>query len=1310
MNGGMSGLNALIKNFPLFQSMNEEEVEGLCASVEEQTYERGQKIISQGDAADSFYVLRSGRAIATIDLEHQPSPGKQSSTIVAHYATHEFFGVLGLLADQPHVANVVASSSHAVCLRVQPKDRSSLYALKIVLRGIAVPTPEGFDIRRPGNSMTEGLVTFRDADFENKKATDRQKWVKDAEKAARKKVSQLAGNPKWEYLMEYMPKNLCSQEELERRRWLQNYARAPSLGVENLLGGASKRVIGVLAKALQLNEYPPNQTLVTESTVPTQFFVLFEGEVAVLDAVVGTHDFVTDEDKTEIVSITQPGICFGEGALESFPASNSIRTKTPVAAYTLDPMVFHAVLDSDPESKKTFQKQQLARSSSRSSLVPDADVEAARPRASPRVVQSPSLDSFIASKGVSSMKFDGLEEQHKERYMTPGMPTKRTTSVVPSPPAAEGVGTPREPASLRPPVHKGCSLHCHDSSVFNPINHEGTLKNWESLDFEEEQDFVAMEVKDGDGDSPAPAHEGHTEAQAWFLSLLIGLGTGIFGFLLAIMVSFLTNEKWDFVFSKTSGENGAAGSSADLWTGYGCLLIFTVPMSFMAAVFVYIEPEAAGSGIPNVKVFLNGCALRGLGALGMRTLFLKSIGVGLCVCCGFPAGREGPMVQTGAIIASQLARGFKPSDQDIHIEDEKGKGAMPWYRRLMKTLGIDGTMGSHQLHRDFVSMGCAAGVSAAFIAPIGGVLFSIEEVASYWSDTLTWRTFVCSAVASTTVSLCFGVFADSFSDKGHVLFNQGADGASDYEIWEVGACMLMSAGVGAFGAVFVMANHKMSLIRMTIGSKIRAAHAKGSCCISPAMFKLIEAVVTIWLVCTIFYWVPVAFECSPRPSGTMSTMNISTVAVADDIRRRLSPGVSDDAAAYGISDTAHFPLNLIRFHCKEDEYSQLATLFMNPQEGAIIQMYSRGTVGIFEMYQVAIFAILYFLTTCFVYGIGVPAGLFIPSMMSGAAMGRLYGEILVHWLGEDSTDPGLYSLCGAAAMLGGVTRMTISLAAIMLELTNDITLALPIVLSLVVSKAVGDLMTESIYEVHVELMGAPFLDHEPPESFEKLTAMNVMAYDVKTTLVKASLPEILAMLQTTHHAFPVVQSKESGQFVGMVTRQRLLDMMNVNVKSRSLQSLVDLAKYLEPAPFVVQEQLSLRRTYRLFCNMGMRHLVVLDSLGAVAGIITRKDFLNLPTKVEEVTTNLSASTKKFRKYSQIARHSIASRRAQRKRRHSLSAIDYKPAVKIQAKQKMKGVVKTLVRLNTLQRLKGIAAEMDKKTGLESQPEPEEPRP
>lgn len=79
----------------------------------------------------------------------------------------------------------------------------------------------------------------------------------------------------------------------------------------------------------------------------------------------------------------------------------------------------------------------------------------------------------------------------------------------------------------------------------------------------------------------------------------------------------------------------------------------------------------------------------------------------------------------------------------------------------------------------------------------------------------------------------------------------------------------------------------------------------------------------------------------------------------------------------------------------------------------------------------------------------VPSGLFVPSLLSGAAFGRLFGHLL-HKLDHTNgtfADSGTYALMGAAAVLGGMARMTISLTVILLEATGDMQYVLPLMLT-----------------------------------------------------------------------------------------------------------------------------------------------------------------------------------------------------------------------------------------------------------------------
>lgn len=60
--------------------------------------------------------------------------------------------------------------------------------------------------------------------------------------------------------------------------------------------------------------------------------------------------------------------------------------------------------------------------------------------------------------------------------------------------------------------------------------------------------------------------------------------------------------------------------------------------------------------------------------------------------------------------------------------------------------------------RNFISAGAAAGVASVFGSPVGGLLFSMEEVSSFWNMKLSWQTFFCCMVSTFTSDLLNSAF------------------------------------------------------------------------------------------------------------------------------------------------------------------------------------------------------------------------------------------------------------------------------------------------------------------------------------------------------------------------------------------------------------------------------------------------------------------------------------------------------------------------------------------------------------------------
>jgi len=129
----------------------------------------------------------------------------------------------------------------------------------------------------------------------------------------------------------------------------------------------------------------------------------------------------------------------------------------------------------------------------------------------------------------------------------------------------------------------------------------------------------------------------------------------------------------------------------------------SVPIAFFVSYFLVkkYSPEAAGSGIPQVMAalehveLLNETKTRSL--LGLKVIVVKVVSSLSALLVGGAIGREGPTIQIGACIFNLV--GGKSKNSSL---SEK---------------------------RAFILAGGAAGLSAAFNTPLGGIVFAIEELA-----------------------------------------------------------------------------------------------------------------------------------------------------------------------------------------------------------------------------------------------------------------------------------------------------------------------------------------------------------------------------------------------------------------------------------------------------------------------------------------------------------------------------------------------------------------------------------------------------
>ncbi|PNW78323.1 hypothetical protein CHLRE_09g402051v5 [Chlamydomonas reinhardtii] len=220
-------------------------------------------------------------------------------------------------------------------------------------------------------------------------------------------------------------------------------------------------------------------------------------------------------------------------------------------------------------------------------------------------------------------------------------------------------------------------------------------------------------------------------------------------------------------------------------------------------------------------------------------------------------------------------------------------------------------------------------------------------------------------------------------------------------------------------------------------------------------------------------------------------------------------------------------------------YNQLATLLFSTGEEGIKHLFARGTHRLFGYKALLTMGAYYFVFAVLVAGSAVASGLFVPMLMIGAVLGRIFGLLTVdiaqglgtRWsvdtLGPWAwIDPGVFALVGAGAFMGGVTRMTVALAVIMIEVSSDVHMLLPVLVAIMTAKWVADAACHSLYHGLLEVKCVPFLPGEPVSAFslDLLPVSHVMASPVVCLRQRMTIREITDVLRRCkHNGFPVLR-------------------------------------------------------------------------------------------------------------------------------------------------------------------------------------------
>lgn len=498
--------------------------------------------------------------------------------------------------------------------------------------------------------------------------------------------------------------------------------------------------------------------------------------------------------------------------------------------------------------------------------------------------------------------------------------------------------------------------------------------------------------------------------------------------------------------------------------------------------------------------------------------------------------------------------------------------------------------------REVLSASAASGVVVAFGSPLGGVLFGLEEVSYYFPPKTLFQTFFCCIVAALMLK-----FLNPYGTSKIVLFEVRY--TTDWRAFELIIFAFLGMAGGLIGALFIKAS------RFWASTFRRLKIIKNYPLVEVVLVSLITGVLGFWNRYTKLPVAELLFELA--------------------------------APCDGLHDSHLCP---------------------NPDRLPHVIWY------LFIALLIKTFL------TIVTFGIKVPAGIYVPSMVIGGLMGRIVGHItqlltirfpdFFIWSScprnggiEACVTPGVYALAAAGAVMCGVTRLSVTLAVILFELTGSLDHVLPFSLAVLFAKFTADAIEPlSIYDLLTDMNSYPFVDNKtnpvfdselgditPHPRLDRLIDISISPL-VKASELRAKLNR-LQNLGELDGGLPIIRNhilvglipapdleyaldhlvqNEDTAFCRMFPSHHTHDMFHQLGDSDEEQDddvlefmgePYDFMPYVDQAPMSLDVRSPMDLVYQCFVKLGLRYICVLDD-GEYRGLVHKKAFVRYVKTME----------------------------------------------------------------------------------------------